>query len=173
LKIEANLGFADLTSVSSYYHREASTLFDNSNLLGALLGGYGNPLGAAYPTDYSQASPGYITLRQSFLSQELRLASADAHAPVTWVAGLFYSRVRQEDSESIDSPVFTSSNPILYTDQGILDTQVAAFGQIDYRATERLKFTAGARVGMGIQIPRPEFGVAHRHKAGGVASDRL
>lgn len=38
VKVEANLGFADLTSVSSYYHREASTLFDNTNLLGALLG---------------------------------------------------------------------------------------------------------------------------------------
>jgi iron complex outermembrane recepter protein len=145
-KVVANLGFADLTSVSSYYHREASTLFDNTNLLGALLGGYGNPLGAAYPTDYSQASPGYITLRQSFISQELRLSSADAHAPITWVAGLFYSRVRQEDSESVDSPVFTSSNPILYTDQGIVDTQVAGFGQIDYRATQRLKLTAGVRV---------------------------
>jgi iron complex outermembrane recepter protein len=146
VKIEANLGFADLTSVSSYYHRDASTLFDNTNLLGALLGGYGNPLGPAYPIDYSQASPGYIKLKQSFISQELRLASSDAHAPVTWVAGLFYSKVRQEDNEAVDSPFFGPPNPVLYTDQDILDTQVAAFGQLDYRLTERLKLTAGLRV---------------------------
>jgi outer membrane receptor protein involved in Fe transport len=146
VKLEVDLGFADLTSVSSYYHREASTLFDNTNLMGALLGGYGNPSGAAYPTDYSQAAPGYINLKHSFISQELRLASSDAHSPLAWVAGVFYSRVRQEDNESIDSPVFGPPNPILYTDQNILDTQVAAFGQLDYRATERLKLTAGVRV---------------------------
>jgi iron complex outermembrane receptor protein len=146
VKIEANLGFADLTSVSSYYHRNASTLFDNSNLMGALLGGYGNPSGPAYPTDYSQAAPGYINLKHSFISQELRLASSDAHAPLAWVAGVFYSRVRQEDNETIDSPVYGPPNPILYTDQNILDTQVAAFGQLDYRATERLKLTAGVRI---------------------------
>ena len=146
VKIDDNLGFADLTSVSSYYHRTASTLFDNSNLLGALLGGYGNPLGPSYPTSYSQAAPGYINLRQSFLSQELRLASPDAHAPLTWVAGLFYSRVRQEDSEAIDSPYFGPPNPVLYTDQNILDTQYALFGQVDYRVTERLTLTAGVRV---------------------------
>src|SRR3984957_8838034 len=116
LKIEASLGFADLTSVSSYYHREASTLFDNTNLMGALLGGYGNPLGPAYPTDYSQAAPGYITLKQSFISQEVRLASSDAHTPISWVAGVFYSRVRQEDNETVDSPVYGPPNPILYTD---------------------------------------------------------
>jgi iron complex outermembrane receptor protein len=150
LKIEASLGFADLTSISSYYHREASTLFDNTNLMGAILGGYGNPMGPAYPTSYSQAAPGYINLKQSFVSQELRLASADAHAPLTWVAGLFYSKVRQEDNETIDSPYFPpvlgTTNPLLYTDQGITDTQVAVFGQVDYRATERLKLTAGVRV---------------------------
>jgi iron complex outermembrane recepter protein len=150
VKIEANLGFADLTSVSSYYHREGRTLFDNTNLMGALLGGYGSPLGPAYPTNYAQAATGYINLKQSFLSQELRLASADTRTPITWVAGLFYSRVRQEDNESIDSPVFApalaTTNPILYTDQGILETQVAAFGEIDYRATQRLKLTAGVRV---------------------------
>lgn len=150
VKVQANLGFAELTSISSYYHREASTLYDNTNLMGALLGGYGNPLGPAYPTAYSQAAPGYITLRQSFISQELRLASTEGPGALSWVAGLFYSRVRQEDSESIDSPVFApelaTTNPILYTDQGILDTQLAAFGEIDYRATERLKLTAGVRV---------------------------
>jgi iron complex outermembrane recepter protein len=150
VKVVANLGFADFTSVSSYYHREASTLFDNTNLIGALLGGYGNPLGPAYPTSYSQAAPGYINLKQSFVSQELRLDSADTQAPISWVAGLFYSRVRQEDSESIDSPIFApelaTTNPILYTEQGILDTQVAVFGESDYRVTERLKLTAGVRV---------------------------
>ena len=150
VKVQADLSFAEFTSISSYYHREASTVFDNTNLMGALLGSYGNPLGPAYPTDYSQAATGNIRLRQSFISQELRLASTDAQAPISWVAGLFYSRVRQEDTEGIDSPVFApelgTTNPILYTDQGILDTQVAAFGEIDYRATERLKLTAGLRV---------------------------
>jgi iron complex outermembrane recepter protein len=150
VKVETNLGFADLTSVSSYYHREASTLFDNTNLVGALLGGYGNPLGPSYPTNYSEAAPGFINLKQSFISQELRLTSADVQAPVSWVAGLFYSRVRQEDSEAIDTPYFATAlattNPVLYTDQGIVDTQLAAFGQVDYRATERLKLTAGLRV---------------------------
>jgi iron complex outermembrane recepter protein len=146
IKVEADLEFADLTAISSYFHREASTVLDATNLDGALLGGYGNPLGPAYPTSYSQANPGYQTMQNSALSQEVRLASHDANAPLTWLAGLFYSRVRQVDIQSVDDTYFSTVNPILYTDQGILDTQVAAFGQVDYRVTQQFKLTAGLRV---------------------------
>jgi hypothetical protein len=34
IKVQDDLGFAEFTSISSYYHREASTLYDNTNLMG-------------------------------------------------------------------------------------------------------------------------------------------
>jgi len=45
LKIEADLGFASLTSITSYFHRNAFALYDVTNELGALTGGFGIPWG--------------------------------------------------------------------------------------------------------------------------------
>jgi iron complex outermembrane recepter protein len=150
LKVEANVGFADLTSISSYYHRYAPNIWDVTNFLGALFGGYGSPLGPSYPTSYSQAGVSTDYMKQSFVSQELRLTSHDATAPLSWVSGLFYSRVRQEDGEVINSETIAkeldTEDPIDSTAQYIVDTQVAAFGQIDYRVISQLKLTAGVRV---------------------------
>jgi|SRR5579871_499118 len=150
LKVEADLAFASFTSVSSYYHRHVSWLWDNTNGIGAILGGYGNPLGPAYPTSADQAAPATISMKQNLISQELRLASSDPHAQLRWVGGLFYSRTRQDDALSVDSSYFSTlfqtSNPVLSTDQNVTDTQIAAFGQIDYRPMDRLTLTAGVRV---------------------------
>ena len=146
LKIEARFPFADLTAITSYFHRKAFTLYDNTNILGALLGGYGSPLGPAYPVTPADAAPGYIDLRQSFVTQEVRFTSTDAAARLSWVGGVFFSRSRQEDTESIFTDVFTTQNPILYTDQNVRDTQYAAFGQLDYKFTGRLELSTGLRV---------------------------
>jgi iron complex outermembrane receptor protein len=150
VKVGANLGFAELTSITSYYHRYAPNIWDVTNFLGALFGGYGSPRGPSYPTSYSQAGFSATYMEQNFISQELRLTSRDSSSPLSWVGGLFYSRVRQEDGEVMNSPtiaaVLDTTDPIENTAQYIVDTQVAVFGQIDYRVTPRLKLTAGVRV---------------------------
>jgi iron complex outermembrane recepter protein len=104
----------------------------------------------------------------------VRLQSTNPEARFNWVAGVFYTRNRQVaaqlvENEFLDDPVLLG-NPIFpggptlfnvifggaplvdgrYTyvldDQVGIDTQIAGFGQVDYRLTDRLTLTAGLRV---------------------------
>jgi iron complex outermembrane receptor protein len=104
VKMQANVGFADLTSITSYFDRIARTLTDTTQInglvggsigLGGGAGGYGNPLGPAYPVSYADAAPQSNGLRQRVVSEEFRLASSDGNARLSWVAGLFYSYSKQ------------------------------------------------------------------------------
>ena len=161
VKTQANAGFADLTSITSYFDRIARTLTDTTQInglvggsigLGGGAGGYGNPLGPAYPVSYADAAPQSNGLRQRVVSEEFRLASSDANARLSWVAGLFYSYSRQHE------PSFTYSNDddavnqlppgtsVLFSDITIIDRQLAVFGETDWRFTDRLKLTTGLRV---------------------------
>lgn len=150
LKIQADLGFANLASVSSYYRRKANETWDATNEWGALFGGFGSALGNAYPTDYSQASPIYISMGQRSIAQEVRLSAPNPNARLNWIVGFFYSRVKQTDfslaESSFVADVMDSNNPVLSEDQRTVDTQVAGFGQVDFHATDKLKLTAGVRV---------------------------
>jgi len=146
LKIEADLGFASLTSITSYFHRNAFALYDVTNELGALTGGFGNPLGPELPTSYADASPSPITKYQATATQEVRLASHDANARVTWVTGLFYSHAQQADTVNVTAPFLQAPEPVLYLDQGITDTQYAAFGQVDAKFLEHFRASVGVRV---------------------------
>src|SRR5262249_24113307 len=103
LKIEADLGFAELTSVSSYLHRHATAISDSNGAVGRYAP-YGDPRGVDIPTSYSQAAPTYKYLLQKEFSQEVRLASADGQARLSWVVGGFYSWAHQEDLLFITSP---------------------------------------------------------------------
>ncbi len=152
LTINANLGFADLTSASSYFDRldwqtqDASTSIYLTNQIPGLF--------VAVP--YSEVDPS----RQ--FSQEIRLTSHDT-GPLHWVAGAFYSSLRsvwQEESSNPavaaatqagqisnaagvvpyipDGSYFTSFNP--YTVK-----QTALFADGSYAITDQWKLAAGVR----------------------------
>jgi iron complex outermembrane receptor protein len=159
LKIDANLSFADLISVTSYFHRYGHTVNDVTNFLGLIGGagffplgnlGYGDPRGAAYPTSYADAAPQYSLIRQQITSEEIRLTSSDPNARLTWVAGLYFSHAHQEDPNTIidyyiPNPPATSQ-PVFYQDPIEIDKQVAVFGQLDYTILPGLKASAGVRI---------------------------
>jgi iron complex outermembrane recepter protein len=156
LKVEADLGFAALTSVTSYVNRRGTLLDDNTSFTAATFGGsfsYGSPLGPEYPTSYDQAVPTSLRTSMNQISEEVRLASADPQARLRWTAGLYYSNARQFDGEQVTAPfiaanVFGAPGDTSFLDTSLssTDKQYALFGQIDYRVIDKLTLTAGLRI---------------------------
>jgi iron complex outermembrane receptor protein len=140
-------GVATLTSISSYIDRTAKATVDTTNVAGAAyFGGFGNPLGPAFPTSYADAVPTLISLHQIVLTQEVRLASADLAAPIKWLGGLFYSRLRQDSTQD----TYLLSDP---ANPGILDddynslTEGSAFGQVRWSLNSNWDLGTGMRMG--------------------------
>ena len=147
LTANIDLGFADLTSATSYWDRLNWQAEDSSvslwwtNAASAL--SQGSPsFPALAPVLYSEVDPSHQ------FSQELRLASHDI-AGWHWVAGAFFSRLQsvwQEESASPatipfgvpDGSYFTSYNP--YT-----VSQKALFADGSYAITSHWKLAAGVR----------------------------
>jgi iron complex outermembrane receptor protein len=143
----ARLGGANLTAVSSYFDRMASATVDQTNAAGiAYFGGFGNPLGPAYPTSYLDAIPSLLTLHQSQKSAEVRIASANPTAPLTWLGGIFYSKLR-EDSTGDTYAITAPSDPGILTD-GVNDsTEISVFGYGRWSFTSQWSAGAGVRIG--------------------------
>ena len=97
LTVKEELGFADLTSVSSFFERQYNRMQDgqyyNANIFATAFLDYYYP-SKSYQNDTEIAtsnapSPSEIIHRQ--ISQELRLSSpSDDTGPIKWVAGLYY-----------------------------------------------------------------------------------
>ena len=148
LKIQAHLPFAELTSNTSYTDRRADVTVDTSAFWGALgVANYGSPLGPEFVTSPSDVAPSQTGLTQRAFTEEVRLASNQPGASLTWVAGIFYDHRKQTDyviaqSLAIDP---TGAN-IFYSSQPVTDNQIAAFAQGDFHFTSKLTATLGVRV---------------------------
>jgi len=138
---------ADLTSITSFFDRAAITTVDTTNVSGVdYYGGYGNPLGPAYPSSYANAVAALVSVHQIQWSEEVRIASADSAARLTWLAGLFHSKRREntfQDSYAVVAP----TNPGILLDANSAETEISAFGQARWSFTSRLSVGAGMRVG--------------------------
>ena len=98
-KAAAALGPADLSSVTAYTQRHASALEDNATLDGLNQTGYAN----------AKADP--VWLDQTVLSQELRLASSDRTARLSWIVGASYVHAHYEESQDIANSAATPVTP--------------------------------------------------------------
>jgi iron complex outermembrane receptor protein len=152
-KLEYRFGVANLTAVSSYFDRTSTATIDTTNEAGAVFyGGFGNPLGPAYPTSYADAVPTLTSLHQIVLSQEVRLVSSDRNALVRWAAGLFYSRAHQ-DERQLTYPIATPLNPGVYSNEDYTDTLTSAFGNLEVPISHGWR----ARLGLRVDDARSEF----------------
>jgi len=154
-------GVRIISNTSLFENRDQSVI-DYSTYLPAV---FGIPLFALGP-DFTAAAQN--DNRQRVLTEEVRIQSADAGARLNWVAGLFFSSSRQRSYETVVSPNFgdipalltggflnteeffglplvNGQDALVGTSQGV-DSQIAGFGQIDYKITDKLKLTAGLRV---------------------------
>ena len=168
LKVQATWAAAELTAITSWFDRNATATVDTTNVIGAQFGGFGNPLGAPYPTTYAQAYPTQLGAEQHQFTQEVRLVSRDSAAPVTWLAGMFYSHVYQDTTSGTYSVIAPQLPIILY---GTHDTNVdlAGFADVTLHFSRRWRAFGGARVtrartevfadAVGMSYPIP--GVVH------------
>jgi outer membrane receptor protein involved in Fe transport len=139
LTVHYDFGYADLTSVSSDYTRNAPYTYDgtafNSVYIGEgiLNGGFGGTpvldLNGGLSGDKIAALPGpaYDTYFTRIISQELRLASkpyTPGGMPVTWVAGLYY---QQSDDRTSDNEYIPGFNEVFSANYGV-PTLNALFG---------------------------------------------
>jgi len=158
IKVEWNLGFAQLTSNTSYFARSQHSTSDYSQYLRATYAYFG-----LLPNIYPQpGDAGYATFEddQKNFYQEFRLASSDPTARFVWNTGVFYSHLNENipeniydatlDAESGGNVCFFLACPngeIFYgPEDRVIDKQIAAFGEATFKFTDTLKATAGLRV---------------------------
>jgi outer membrane receptor protein involved in Fe transport len=159
IKVDWNLGFAQLTSNTSYLHRDQTSTSDYTQYLRATYAFFG-----LLPTIYPQAGDaGYAPFGddQRNFYQEIRLASTNAAARVVWNTGVFFSHLNEnipeniydatldaETGGSVCSLALPCPGGLIYYGpvDRVVDKQIAAFGELSFRFTDTLKATAGLRV---------------------------
>ena len=135
LKIDADLGFAALTSSTSYFDRKRSFENDIDYFLEAAVG---IPRGLSLLRYTAQS-----------LTQELRLTS-QSDGPFQWLVGGYYIN-RDEDyfqtinMRDVPAAAVPEANLFYATTDAEVE-QVAGFGEASYELAEGLKLTAGLRV---------------------------
>jgi outer membrane receptor protein involved in Fe transport len=169
LDIHYEMPWADLTSSTAYWTREstqveeASEAFNNPDTgVTNYVNGVNNSGQGYYGPNGSGPEYGDEKDTTHQFSEELRLASKGA-GPLTWVGGVYYTRYQSTWSFQSRTPNYAS-----YTDLGTLlpgqtpapattpdwfdadepstQTQEAAFGDVNYKVTEKLKVELGGRV---------------------------
>jgi iron complex outermembrane recepter protein len=161
IRLDWNLGFGQLVSNTSYYSRQQHSISDTTELDRALYASFGF-LANIYPQP-GDAAPEYFTDTQNNFYQEVRIASPDAKAPVTWNVGVYYSHTNENvPSEGYDPTLAAETVPnacIFFSPPGcpngltftqpvnrIIEKQIALFGEVGFKITDTLKATAGVRV---------------------------
>jgi outer membrane receptor protein involved in Fe transport len=112
LTVNKGFGFADLTSVTSYFrrdfHRTTDGTYYNSNVFANYFVLPTYPGGTAAQNAYTAnvigflSSPVFYDTTTDQFSEEMRLASRDAKVagvPITWVGGLYFSNMRQAHTD--------------------------------------------------------------------------
>ncbi len=170
VKIKWDLGFASLFSNTAFYDRNQKAVSDYTQYLRATWSYYGE-----YPNTFATpgaGDKGYAQFQddQRNFYEELRLASSDANAPITWSAGAFFSHLSENVPEyiydnNLDAevtaftggatlavPVCTGQplpcpNGEIFTGpvDKVVDKQIAVFGEVGFKFTDSLKATLGLR----------------------------
>lgn len=168
VKIDWNLGFAQLTSTTSDFWRNQSGTSNYTNIDRAVFAPSGL-LPTIYP-EPGDAGAAYFQDDQRNLYQEIRLASADSGARIVWNTGIFFSHLNENIVENAYDPALSQEILAYSTQQGypynlcaapfpcpngqilynpinrIIDTQTAIFGEAALKLTDMLKATVGLRV---------------------------
>jgi len=147
VRLTDDIGLGELDSRTSYYHRSGDLVVDDTESV--KWGGWGNPLGDAYPVSYDNAVTTYTALRQNVFSQELRLTSPEADHPTSWTAGLSYYTTRDTETYHVVAqsiPLFHGSPLDKYNSTTATETRFAGFGLVSYRVARRWTLGAGLRV---------------------------
>ena len=167
VKLNWDLGKVKLVNNTSYLSRQNNFFLDTTTLdLSAFGIFHGLVPPAAFQNDATSSS---LSNAQNVFTQEVRLQSNSADSRLQWVAGLFYQHSRQtwsfpEPDQVINSelayvhpgtgvsiqslfgyPLYQGQY-LLYLTSGETLKEESGFGQVDFKATDKLTVTAGVRV---------------------------
>jgi iron complex outermembrane recepter protein len=153
LTIKADLGFADLTSITSYLTRHWDVQTDFSfTVEGSLIGSFGTSPDLRMANDQGDYDRAF--------TQEVRLASK-AHDTYEWLIGAYYRHTNENAWQTVAGNIlqtypeivpYITATPILpggvvYTgDVTERREQKAVFGEASYKPFDGLKLTGGIRV---------------------------
>jgi iron complex outermembrane recepter protein len=150
LNVNYRFDWFDVTSATSYWHRQSTMIQDNSENTAGCPGGFcvTTTSSSYYGPDGSGPIYAFETDPSNQYSEELRLAST-GEGPWKWVAGAYYSRFNSSWrlSENITHPVAFDSptTNIFLLDQPTVIKQEAGFGNLTYSVTDQLHITGGLR----------------------------
>jgi iron complex outermembrane receptor protein len=156
LKMEADLGGVTLTSITGYDKRDYAFTGDFLNYQDFQL------LGSPYAQFPGETGVGYYSDQQRSETQEIRLASNDPQARLSWILGAYYNNLHQHDN---GATVHDEVRPVIaflagmgfipgqyylnkynYYGDVVFDVRnLAIFGNVDYKLTDTLKLSVGAR----------------------------
>jgi outer membrane receptor protein involved in Fe transport len=149
VKAEANLGAASIISNTSYLDRKAKNRDDGTgfflDILGLPAAGFG------LPEIIDERFFINVDITQRAFTQELRIQSNTVSSPLSYVAGIFYQNTEQSATEfnlAFDPDRFylpSVNGNVAYGNDVARDEQLAFFGQLDYKITDKLSVSAGLR----------------------------
>jgi outer membrane receptor protein involved in Fe transport len=142
LRIEADLPFGELHTLSSYSARWATATNDFTNVSSR---NFPNPLGPEYPVSYADAFPVFLSVDQYVTSQQLTFQSRE-NARVHWMIGGLWLRAHYQATQDIATLALDDVGNIngrVIADQSL--TQLAAFAQADVQLEPRFNLSLGAR----------------------------
>ncbi|HLW24128.1 MAG TPA: TonB-dependent receptor, partial [Steroidobacteraceae bacterium] len=135
IKVDWNQPFAHIVSNTSYFSRSQHSISDYTQWFNTVFNG-----------DQYDKSPvsALFSDRQDNFTEEVRANSVDPTDRLTWNAGVFYSHVHENTTEYIYDPPPTTQ---IYNQPrfDIIDKQIAIFGEVNFKFTDVLNFTAGVR----------------------------
>ena len=99
LKMVFDLGWGQLTSVTTNLHRSDAQSYDYTTVLPPA---FGFPV----PTTMDYVEPTVVGTTQNNFTQEVRLQSPDSAERFRWTGGLYYSNLHQHDFETVAAPGF-------------------------------------------------------------------
>ena len=149
-------------SNTAYYSRNQHSTSDLTQLNRALYASFG-----LLPNIYPQPGDGAYGLfadKQNNFYQEIRIASSDADAQVTWNSGIFYSHTNENVTENAYDPTINAEvlaysgfpacspipcpNGLIYynpPNNQVIEKQIALFGEVSVKIVDTLKATVGVR----------------------------
>lgn len=147
LKLEWNLGFAQLISNTSYYNRRQSAVSDYTQFDRSIF------LGTPFADTGTNVAPTQWEDNQKNWTQEVRLVSSDPAAALNWTVGVFFQHAKENTVENVYDPSLLAffgvpnSDGYIYRQDPFssVDKQTALYANLDYKVTEKLKVIAGVR----------------------------
>jgi iron complex outermembrane receptor protein len=171
LTLDYDLKAFEVKSITSVLHDSTKAYtYDTSQVGNFQTGGFGSNTGlqilGLLPQFPPQGPIGYFgpTNARRGITEEVRISSPGDARPISWVAGVYYSRIKgQQGYDNVENlDVLTQAefgittaqrygNPLLYNGsaafryQSLVDTEKAVFGEANLYLTRQLKVTGGLR----------------------------